>query len=115
MDRTSAPRLRLPLTMLSLLAAATLSLEAQAYSVAIPAAEIGQGRHAAAVTVGYGGAAQAVRVAYPGPAGETETEAMAAPASDAQKVEGWQLLLAVLGLVGMRMWRAGKKSLPLIG
>lgn len=117
MNETSQRPLRNAWVSLALLAAAAGSVNAHAYSVPIPSADLGDARPGAVVKVAYGAQGAASRAIYAAPAAVTsESRPGAAPASGGVgEVELWQLGLAVLGLAGIRMWRAGKKSLPLLG
>lgn len=105
------------LAVLAVLAAATGSVNAQAYSVPIPNADLVDARQGGVVKVAYGATSAGSRAMYAAPKTGTPSSpsVASAPSADFGEVEFWQLLLAVIGLAGIRMWRAGKKSLPLLG
>lgn len=101
---------------LGLLAAlAALSFDACASGEIISTADLNTSRRAAVATVAYDGAAGAARAVYTVPAVDRPRGPPRGESVSEHEVDGWKLLAAVIGLVGIRLWHAGKKILPLIG
>ena len=96
--------------------AALLSFDTLASSMQITTADLNVNRKASvAVSVAvaaYGTPVGASYTAYVGPvADEASSKVNVSPASE---VDGWTLFVAIMGLIGMRLWRVDKKSLPVI-
>ncbi|MBT9566915.1 MAG: hypothetical protein IV085_01310 [Thiobacillus sp.] len=108
---------RVSLGILVMLGTAS-SIDAIASSEHITTADMKSSRQPAAVATTvyqYEAPAHASRAVYTLPVVEQPpvTENSARVSDD--RVDGWKLMVAVIGLIGIRLWHAGKKSLPLIG
>lgn len=121
MHMKSSSPIRIYLGLLATLAAAS-SIDAVASSTVVTTADLNTGRHRQAVVAiaRYDGPAQATRAVYTVPSVDRRPVEMNAPRVSEHEmsepeVGGWKLLLAVIGLIGIRLWHAGKKTLPLIG
>lgn len=113
--------IRTYLGLLATLAAAS-SIDAVASSTAVTSADLNTGRQrqASVAIARYDGPAHATRAVYTVPGVDRRPVEINAPRVSEHEVSehevgGWKLLLAVIGLIGIRLWHAGKKSLPLIG
>jgi len=114
MHMKSPHPIRIYLGLLATLAAAS-SIDAGASGIPAATADLDMRRHAVVATAAYDGPARASRAVYTVSAvNQPPVQHRAASVSE-HEVDGWKLLAAVIGLVGIRLWYAGKKILPLIG
>lgn len=114
MHMKSPHPIRIYLGLLATLAAAS-SIDAGASSIPITTADLNTTRQASVATAAYDGPAHATRAVYTVPVVDQRPVQINASSVSEHEVDGWKLLLAVIGLIGIRLWHAGKKSLPLIG
>lgn len=94
---------------------ASLPLGAVASNGHITTADMNPNRQASVADAEYAPPARASRAVYTTPIVERVSAQVAAPNVGENEVGAWKLLVAVVGLIGIRLWHAGKKSLPLIG
>lgn len=105
---------RVSLGLLMMLGA-SLPLDAVASNGHITTADMNPNRQASIADATYAGPAHASRAVYTAPIVNRAPVQVTAPSVRENEVGGWKLLVAVVGLIGIRLWYAGKKSLPLIG
>jgi hypothetical protein len=91
--------------------AASLPVDSVASVQRVATAEMGVNRPPTVRAISYGAP---VHSAYPKPAVNDVSIRSASRVSVAPEVDPWTMLVAILGLISMRLWRSGKKTLLVI-
>lgn len=91
--------------------AGSLPLDSVASVQGVATTEMGVNRQASVRAISYGAPAYS---AYARPAVDDASIPGASNVSVVPEVDRWAMLAAVLGLIGMRLWRSGKKKLLVI-
>lgn len=91
--------------------AGSLPLDSVASVQSAATTEMGVNRQASVRAVSYGAP---VYTAYARPAVNDASIRGASSVSVVPEVDRWTMLAAILGLIGMRLWRSGKKKLLVI-
>ncbi|HQT33827.1 MAG: hypothetical protein ACYC39_12485 [Thiobacillus sp.] len=91
--------------------AASLPVDSVASVQRVATAEMGVDRPPSVRTIAYGAP---VYSAYSRPAVNDASSRGASRVSVAPEVDPWTMLVAILGLISMRLWRSGKKKLLVI-
>ena len=91
--------------------AGSLPLDSVASVQSVATTDMGVNRQASVRAISYGAP---VYSAYSRPAVNDASIAGASSVSVVPEVDRWTMLAAILGLIGMRLWRGGKKQLLVI-
>ena len=92
--------------------ASSLDTKKQITTVKMSMAKLNMEREIAVISTVNSGPALVSYTNYARP--DADDVSGKATVSQRPAIDGWKLLAAILGLVGMRLWHAGKKSLPVI-
>lgn len=91
--------------------AGSLPLDSVASVQSVATTDMGVNRQASVRAISYGAP---VYSAYASPAVNDASTPGASSVSVVPEVDRWTMLAAILGLIGMRLWRSGKKKLLVI-
>ena len=91
--------------------AGSLPLDSVASVLSVATTDMGVNRQVSVRATSYGAPAYS---AYSRPAVNDASSPGASSVSVVPEVDRWTMLAAILGLVGMRLWRSGKKKLLVI-
>lgn len=93
------------------LLAGSLPGDSIASSMQVAMTDVGVNRKPAVVAVSY---STPVYAAYASPAADDASIPDKLSVSAVSEVDSWTMLAVILGLISMRLWRGGKKNLPVI-